>query len=170
MKKLMFAVTFLSNVVGCTEPFAKQATCPSLYGNYFSMGKTNWTGSRSSETNILREVFKYSLPENVGDPKKYGALLHMKYDWFSLDIRNDTFFFKLYDNQEMVYEFFFGAVCAPAGWQAARISKRYLDGNTVSSHFESTFSRGVDGGLVVQTHVLGGDSGADVRVEFLRKR
>lgn len=169
MKKLMFVVAFLPNVVGCAEPTVKKFACPSLSGNYFSVGEINWIESRNSKTNILREVFKYSLPDNVGDPKKYETLLQMKYDWFNLDIRNDVFFFKLYDNQEIIYEFSFSAVCSSSGWQATRISKRYLDGNVVSSHFESTFSKNVNESLVVRTYVLSGNSKAEVRAEFPRR-
>jgi len=170
MKELIFVVAFLPNIVGCAEPSNKQVVCPNLSGNYYSVGKMDWVENGNRETNILREAFKYSLPERVGDPRKYEALLRIKYDWFSLDIRNDVFFFGLHDNQKIVYEFSFGGVCGPSGWQTKRISKRYLDGNSVLSHFESIFSINDSENLVIQTYFLGENSKSEVRAEFVQRR
>jgi len=135
------------------EPQASDSQCENISGDYSAVGTLHGKDNRASD--ILREAFKYSLPEEIGDPRKYEDVLRTKYDWFRLSIKDNTFLFQLYNGRELARQFSFAVNCTSMGWQSERTTERYLDGNTIHSRFVSTYSTGGSGSLVLNTHVSG---------------
>ena len=149
-------VALFSSSAKCTQQEIAdiQTRCDSIVGAYEAIGVSDWMGHKGDQRiDILGAAFKYSLPQDIGDPKKYEEILNTKYNWFSLASKGGVFLFRLYDAKQFVREFSAPVTCASAGWQMERITRRYLDGNTVEAHFVSTYRMDDNGRLIIETRV-----------------
>lgn len=136
------------------RPAVASAPCANLAGRFAAVGASDWPAALRGR-NIIGEVFKYSLPEDIGDLRRYEDILRITSDSFSVTLAADALRFTLYNGKEPVREITVFPSCTASGWQTARDTERYLDGSTIQARFVTSYSIDKDGNLVLKTHVSG---------------